>query len=174
MKKFDKELVFYIYSKLSILIGLAIFLVLFMYFRMFPEGMYGVVDKGIFKLDFAVSFGVNETIFNFPLILFIVFFLFNLGLLIYSQVGNKLAVGTLTGSIFYNTILSFLLIVAHLVFYYVIPDTINGAIVIGLIDYEFEVLSDVSKTGYNFAYLLATVYTFYNVFVVYSLTKNKG
>lgn len=174
MKNIDKELIFNIYSKLSILIGLGTFLILFIYYGKFPEGMYGVIDRGIFNLDLSISPGVNIEIFNSPLIWFIGFFLLNLGLLIYSQVGDKEAVGTISGSLFYNLILSVLLIVTQLVFYYLVPETVNGAIEIGLFEYEFAVLSDVSNVGYNFGYALATIYVLYNVFVVYVLTKNSN
>ena len=172
MKNIDKKLIFNIYSKLSILIGLGTFLILFTYFGKFPEGMYGAVDRGIFSLDFNVSPGINIEIFNSPLVWFIGFFLLNLGFLIYSLVGDKEAVGTISGSLFYNLILSVLLIIAQLVFYYLVPETVNGPIEIGLFEYEFAVLSDVSNTGYNFGYALASIYTFYNVFMVYVLTRN--
>ena len=174
MKKIEKELVLNIYSKLSLVIGLSIFIILAVYFSNLPELMYGVVEKGIFNLNFRVAYDTYLDVFNWPLILFIVFFLFNLGVLIYAQKGEKVEGSIINGSIFYNTVLSFLLIVAHLVFYFIVPDTINGAIEVGLFQYEFKVLSDVSNTGINFGYILATIYTLYNIFVIYSLSKDSN
>ncbi len=174
MKKVDKEALLSIYSKFSIFIGLGIFLILVIYNNSIPSEMFGVVDKGIFNIDFTVAYGEHVEVFNYPLVWFIIFFLLNLGILIYSQIDEKVDVGTISASIFYNTILSFLLILSQLVFYYVVPDTINGAIEIGLFQYEFYILSDVVVGGLNFTYFLATIYTFYNVFVVYYVMRNSS
>ena len=174
MKKIDKEALLSIYNKLNVFVGLGIFLVLVIYFNNFPETMYGAIDKGIFSLDLSVAYGTQVEVFNFPLVWFILFFLLNLGFLIFTQTGEKVESGAISESIFYNTILSFLLIVAQLVFYYIIPETVNGDIVIGLFQYDFDVLSDVVVSGYNFAYILATVYTFYNMFVLFLALRNAG
>ncbi len=172
MVKIDKELVVNIYSKLSIIIGLGIFLTLLLYFNNIPELMHGSVEKGIFSLDFNVEIGVNVVVINLPLIFFTLFFLYNLGMLIYTQTGDKVETNIIIESMFYNTILSFLLIVTHLVFIYMIPDAINGAINIGLFKYEFVELSDLSTTGINFGYILASIYTLYSAFVLYIENKN--
>ena len=172
MKKHDKELLLSIYNKLNVLIGLGIFLILVVYFSSFPEIMYGAVDKGIFSLDLTVSYDLHTIIFNYPLVWFILFFLLNIGFLIVIQKGEKVESGIVFESIFYNIILSFLLIVAQLVFYYMIPESINGNIQIGLFQYGFDVLSDVVANGINFAYILATIYVFYNMFVVFLSMRN--
>lgn len=171
MGKFNKELIVNIYSKLSIVIGLGIFIVLLIHFNSFPELMNGVVDKGLFNLDFTIESAVHVEVFNLPLILFTALFLFNLGVLIYIITGKKVETNIVVESMFYNTILSFLLIVAQVVFYYMIPETINGAIEIGLYQYEFVELSDLSTTGINFGYILAAIYTLYSIFVLFLETK---
>lgn len=167
MEKIDKEIIVKIYSKLSIVIGLGIFLVLIMYFNNLPELMYGPVEKGLFNIDFSIGYGENIIVANLPLVFFTVFFLYNLGMLIYTQTGDKMEANIITESMFYNTILSFLLIVAQLVFVYMVPESINGAIYIGLFQYEFVELNDLSTVGINFGYILALIYTFYNIFVLF-------
>jgi len=172
MEKLDKEIILNIYSKLSVVIGLGIFIILFRYFNNFPELMYGPVVKGVFDLDFRVDFGsVTMIVANIPLVFFLVIFLYNLGMLIYTQTGDKMEANNITASMFYNTILSFLLIVAQLVFVYMVPESINGAIHIGLFQYEFVELNDLTITGINFVYILAIIYTFYNIFVLYLETR---
>jgi len=171
MEKIDRDLIVNIYSKLSVVIGLGIFVILFAYFDNFPDSMYGPVEKGLFSLDFSVAFGENTIVANLPFVFFIVFFIYNLGMLIYTQTGDKMEANNITASMFYNTILSVLLIVTQLVFVYMIPDSINGNIVIGLLQYEFVELSDLSTIGINFGYILAIIYTFYNVFVLYLETR---
>ena len=172
MEKLNKEMILNIYNKISIILGLAIFLVLFMYFNKMPESMFGTVDKGIFSLDFAVDLSTTTVVFNTPLIWFIFIFLINLGLLLYTQLGEKVTTGRITESVFYNTILSFLLIIAQLVFFYIIPESINGTISIELFQYEFVELADKSITGINFAYILASIYVFYNMVILYLEMKN--
>ena len=174
MGKIDKEIVLSIYSKLSVIIGLGIFVILLMYFGNLPEIMYGPIEKGLFNIDFNVEYGVNVIVFNLPLIFFTLFFLYNLGMLIFIQVGKKVEANATCESVFYITILSFLLIVSQLVFVYMVPENINGAIQIGLFQYEFVELNDLSTTGINFGYILATIYTLYSVFVLYLETKRNG
>jgi hypothetical protein len=171
MEKLDKEIIANIYSKLSVVMGLGIFIILFMYFNNLPELMYGPVEKGMFNLDFSVGFEMNIIVFNLPLIFFTLLFLYNLGMLIYTQTGNKMEANNVTESMFYNTILSFLLIVSQFVFVYMVPDSINGIIEVGLFQYEFVELSDLSTKGINFGYILATIYTFYSIFVLYLETR---
>jgi hypothetical protein len=169
MEKLDKELIANIYSKLSVVIGLSIFIILLMYFSNLPELMYGPVEKGIFNLDFSVGYEMNLIVFNLPLIFFTLLFLYNLGMLIYTQTGNKMEANNITESMFYNTILSFLLIVSQIV--YMVPDSINGIIEIGFFQFEFVELSDLSTKGINFGYILATIYTFYSTFVLFLETR---
>lgn len=173
MEKIDKEIIANIYSKLSLIVGLGIFLILFMYFNKLPEFMYGPVEKGIMTLDFNIGAAGNTIVFNYPLIFFIVFFLYNLGMFIYTQTGDKMQANNIVASMFYNAILSFLLIVSQFVFVYMVPDTVNGFINVGLFQYEFVELSDLSTIGINFGYILAIIYTFYSIFVLFIETKNK-
>ena len=142
MDKMDKELIVNIYSKLSVVIGLGVFLILLMYFNNVPKVMYGAVEKGMLNLDFSVGLGVNVVVLNLPLIFFTVFFFYNLGMLIYTQTGDKMEANNITESMFYNTILSFLLVVSQFVFVYMVPESINGVIDIGLFKYEFVELND--------------------------------
>lgn len=172
MNKIDKGAVLNIYNKLSIVLGLGTFLILLVYFNGFPETMNGTIDKGIFNLDLVIGSGVEVSIFNSPIVWFVLFFVMNLGVLIFTQTGEKAAESKVVESIFYNTILSFFLIVAQIVFYYLIPGTVNGAINIGLFKYEFVELIDKSVVGINFAYILASIYTIYNIVVVVLETRN--
>ena len=167
----SKMIVLNLYNKISLIIGLGIYLVLFLHFNKMPESMFGSVDKGIFYLDFAVE-GQQVVVFNSPLVWFIGFFLLNLGALLFTQYGNKKETGLVVESMFYNTVISFLLIASQLAFFYMVPDSVNGIIDIGLFKYEFVELVDKSATGINFGYIFASVYVLYNIVVVFLETRN--
>jgi len=171
MNRINKDAVLKIYNKLSIVLGLGTLIILLVYFNGFPDIMNGTVDKNIFNLNFITGTGNEVGIINSPIIWFILFFIINLGVLIYTQTGEKVTESRIVESIFYNTILSFFLIVAQVVFYYFIPETINGAVNIGLFKYEFVELTDKSSVGINFAYIIASVYTIYNIVVVFLETR---
>ena len=70
--------------------SMGLLFVLFKYFEEFPKLMNGTVDKGLFKLDFTIGYGIHLEIFNFALIAFVLVFLFNLGVLIYASTGQKI------------------------------------------------------------------------------------
>lgn len=171
MEKLDKELIVKIYSKLSVVVGIGIFAILLLYFSNIPDFMYGPVEKGLFSIKFDLESGVSKTVVNLPLIFFTVFFIYNLGMLIYTQIGEKMEASIITASMFYNTILCFLLIVSQFVFVYMVPDSINGLIDIGLFQYEFVELSDLSAKGINFGYIIAIIYTFYNIVILFIETN---
>lgn len=166
MEKFSKELALRMYSKISIVMSMGLLYILFKYFNEFPKLMNGEVKKQLFSLDFTMNFSTHLEIFNFALVVFIVVLFINLGILIYALVGEKID-EKIVANIMYNTIITVLIIIAHGAFYYMIPDTVNGAIEIGLFQYEFDVLTGVSNKGINFAYILILIYMLYNATLVY-------
>lgn len=174
MKNHSKEVVLKVYNRLSVFLGLGSFILLFVYFNSFPKTMNGTVAKSILNFDFTLSIQDSIKIFNSPLIWFILFFIMNLGVLIYTQTGQNKSEGRIVESMFYNTIISFLLIVSQVVLYYLVPETVNGAIEFGLFRYEFVELSNKSVIGINFAYIFAMIYTIYNGIIIYlEIRENK-
>lgn len=169
----EKELLLKVYSRVSVFIGFILLLVLAVYFNRFPDEMFGTIENGLFNITLAVTYDTSLLIFNTPLVVFLVVFLFNLGVLIYAITGKKVLLPQIVESILYNTILSFLFIVSQVVLYFVIPATVNGAINFGFFSYNFSVLTNEVLSGINFGYILITIYTFYNMFIVYFIRSSK-
>ena len=164
----NKKYIMSMYYKMCIFIGLGALLSLYLYLAEYPSEMYGVISKSFFTIDFGVSPDTDIEVFSSILIIFFIIFLINLGALIFALIGEKMEGLLLEGS-FYNTIISFLLIVSYFAFYFQIPDIVNGEINHGLISSDFYSLADLKVVVYNFGYLLITIYLFYNIYVVYRL-----
>lgn len=170
--KMSKEFIMSIYYKVCIFLGMGAFLNLFVYLERFPELMNGDITKKLFSLEFNTGYGAYETVFNTALIVFILIFAINLGVLVYSLLGEK-SEGLIAEAVFYNTIITFLIVIAHIAFYIQIPTTVNGEITNGIFNTSFYVLADEVVKVFNFSYLLITVYLFYNVFVIYRSMPEK-
>ncbi len=163
-----KENLISIYYKMCIVIAMGAFLSLFIYLSKFPEGMNGDITKTFFSLEFITMYIETVTVFNSMIIIFSVIFLINLGALIYVITGEKLE-GLLLEGVFYNTIITFLLIVSHLAYYLQIPPIVNGEITHSFLFSTFYRLTDVKILVFNFSYLLITIYLFYNIYIVYKV-----
>ncbi len=168
----SKENLMSIYYKMCVFVGMGAMLSLFLYLKEFPKEMNGEITKKLFSLDFGIAYGENAVVFNSVLIIFFVVFLINLGALIFTLVGDSLE-GLLAEGAFYNTIISFLLIVAHLAFYLQIPNAVNGEISHSVFHSNFYRLIDDKVIAFNFSYLFITIYLFYNVYVIYKLLPEK-
>ncbi len=167
-----KEQIMNVYYKMCIFIGAGALLSLFLYLREFPTEMTGNIYKTFFSLDFDVSIEANVIVFNSVLIIFFVIFLINLGALIFALIGEQLE-GLLSEAVFYNAIITFLLVVSHLAFYLQIPGNINGEITHSIFHSNFYHLVDDRIIVFNFSYLFITIYVFFNVFVIYRLLPEK-
>ena len=163
-----KEFFLSIYYKVSIFFSMGAFLILFLYLEKFPSLMYGDISKSLFVLKFTTSIDVYETVVNSALIVFIVLFLINLGVLIYSLMGEEIE-GLLAEGVFYNTILTFLILISHIAYNIQIPTNVNGEISHSLFHSNFFELAESKAIVFNVSYLLITVYLFYSVYVIYKL-----
>jgi len=169
-----KENLMSVYYKMCIFIAMGAFLSLFLYLKQFPQGMNGDIVKTFFTLEFNVTFVEIVEVFNSMVIIFFVIFLINLGALIFVLVGNKLE-GLLAEGAFYNTIISFLLLISHLAYHLQIPAIVNGEISHSLFHSNFYSLTDVKVVVFNFSYLLITIYLFYNIYIIYKqIPKNNS
>lgn len=161
-----------VYYKMCVFIAVGALLSLFLYLKEFPKMMNGDITKTLFLIEFDVTLDTTVAVFNDVLIVFFVVFLINLGALVYALIGEKLE-GLLTEGAFYNTIISFLLLVSHLAFYLQIPGIVNGEISHSVFHSNFYELVDVRAIVFNFSYLFITIYLFYNVYVIYTLLQKK-
>ena len=157
-----------IYYKMCVFIGAGALLSLFLYLKEFPKEMNGDIIKTFFSLEFDILYETNVVVFNTILIIFFIVFLINLGALIFALVGEKLE-GLLLEAAFYNTIITFLLVVSHLAFYLQIPSIVNGEISHSVFHSNFYSLTDVRVIVFNFSYLFIAIYLFYNAYVIYNL-----
>ncbi len=165
----NKENIIKIYYQISLFIALGMLASLYLYLRKIPEIMNGEVSRSFFNLDFLFADSRVVTVFNSMLIIFFIVFLMNLGVLIYALTKEKVE-SSLVEGIFYNTILSFILIISHLAFYYQIPLMINGLMEHHFFHSNFFKLSTDKVVVFNFSYLLIILYLFYNFYVNYKLT----
>lgn len=170
MKKISTDSLLRIYSKVSIVMAMGFMVALFTYFSKLPATMFGPIDKGLFSTIFTVSF--DSTTGEFPtlvvsnsaLIFVIICLAINIAFVIITW--NKKTTETLIqSSMLYNTVINIVLIFALLIFYMNIPANINGDIIIGFFQYKFYVLNDSVVGGFNFAYILTTVYLVYNIVI---------
>lgn len=168
----NKKNLISIYYKMCIFVSMGAFLSLFLYLKQFPPGMNGDITKTFFTLTFDTGYGETIEVFNSMVIIFFAIFLINLGALVFALVGEKLE-GLLLEGAFYNTIISFLLLVAHLAYHLQIPGIVNGEISHSIFHSNFYRLTDVRILVFNFSYLFITIYLFYNIYVIYKLLPQK-
>jgi len=167
-----KDYILSTYYKASVLLAMGAFLSLFLYLEKFPESMFGDIIKSLFSLDFNIGYQVSDIVINSALIVFICIFLVNIGVLIYSLTGEKVK-GLLAEAVFYNTIITLLIVISHIAYNIQIPINVNGEIIHSIFHSTFFVLSDVKVIAFNLSYLLITIYLFYNVYVIYKLIPKK-
>jgi len=168
-----KENLMSVYFKMCVVIAMGAFVSLFLYLQQFPEGMNGDITKTFFTLKFDVGYGESVEVFNSMIIIFFAIFLINLGALLFTQVGTKME-GLLAEGAFYNTVISFLLLVAHLAYHLQIPGIVNGEISHSIFHSNFYRLTDMRIIVFNFSYLFITIYLFYNIYMIYKLMPQKN
>ena len=162
----NKENLISVYYKMCVIIAMGAFLSLFLYLSKFPGGMNGDINKTFFSLEFNIMYGEQVIVFNSMKIVFLVIFLINLGVFIYSLLGKKLE-GLLAEGVFYNTIITFLLVISQLAYHLQIPPIVNGEITHSIFFSNFYRLTDERIIVFNFSYLLITIYMFYNIYIIY-------
>ncbi len=168
----SKDFIMSIYYKLCIFLGIGAFLSLFLYLEKFPDFINGDVTKKLFNLKITIGYEDYVEVFNSALIVFLVIFGINLGVLIYSILGEKIE-GLFAEAVFYNTIIAFLIVIAHIAFYLQVPANGNGEITMGILNTSFYILTNEVVKVFNFSYLLITIYLFYNVYVIYKSMPEK-
>jgi len=164
----NKEKIIKIYYNLNLFIGLGMLASLYVFLGKFPVFMNGEIKRTLFSLDFQFANSHLVEVFNSMLVIFFIVFVVNLGILIYA-LGSEKVRSALVEGIFYNTILSFILIISHLVFYYQIPTFINGAMESFFFHSNFFELSTEKVRVFNFTYILIIFYLAYNFYINYKL-----
>jgi len=167
----NKEKFLRLYNRINIAFGVILLLFVILFIGQIPTVYAGVIEKNIFMIGIESISGIINII-NAPLIVFISLFILNIYLLIRvkdTTVKNKY----LQSVIFYNVVLLLMLIVGHLVFYFSIPDSINGEVVNNFIYLRFQVRSDEFINVVNVDYLLASIYLIYNIFVAFKSPEVK-
>ena len=167
-----KDFILNFYYKVTVFLAMGAFISLFLYLEKFPELMFGDITKSLFSLEFSISYGVTEQVINSALIVFVCIFLVNLGVLIYSWTGEKIE-GLLAEAVFYNVIITLLIVISHIAYNIQIPLNVNGEISHSLFNSNFFALSDVKVIVFNLSYLLITIYLVYNAYVIYKLIPQK-
>lgn len=171
MKMMNPDSLLRIYNKISIVVGLVLMLVLVIYFGNIPVGMYGPIEKGLFSTVFTVQLNTEIVVRNSALIFAIIGLLFNIGVLIV-VFSKKTTEKAIQESVLYNVVLSIGLILTLIIFYLNIPANVNGEIFIGFFQYKFTVLNDVVVGGFNFAYIVTTIYIFLNIAVAFISSRS--
>lgn len=143
----------------------------YLYLKLIPTSMNGFIEKSLFEIDYSVSYGVNQIVFNSMLIYLIVVFVYTVLLLVLAY-RNKDEIESihLEQSVL-NVVLLVLLVVSNIVFFALIPSQANGDIIKSLVFVRFEYISNVVVTAWNFSYLLFLGYFGYNIYVMTQLPK---
>ncbi len=152
------------YVNFSIVIGLYLLLATFLYTYRFGTEFYGLVTVTFMNVNFETYY---ETIpyYNMPFVTYTIFFVFNLGILIFLGRGKTIKQKSLKEVSVYNTVFTVLMIASQIVYVYMIPDRISGTITDKFVFTEFAYTSDVLIRAINLNYVLALLYVVYNVYV---------
>lgn len=168
----NKEKFLHLYNRVSIAFGVLILLFVVLFIAQFPNSYSGFIEKNLFKIGIESTTGVIN-ILNAPLFIFLSLLVLNIYLLIRMKdvtVENKY----LQNTIFNNSVLILMLIIGHLVFYYSIPDSMNGTVVNNFVFLNFQVRSNEFLTVINANYIMAGVFLIYNLFVAYKSPNPKS
>ncbi|MCF7926155.1 MAG: hypothetical protein K9L74_01075 [Candidatus Izimaplasma sp.] len=168
----DKRAFIKVYNKISILVGITLFAVMIYFINTFPTQYYGNVTKSFFKISFD-NLPETAAVFNLPLILLIIFFLMNVLVLLSVLLRDEEQKTVLLEVPIYNTLFTFLMLIAHIFYTAVIPNVINGTIKHTFFTSTFPKLSDVLVTGINFVYVLTVVYIIYNLYIFFKYLEKK-
>ncbi|MBU1019799.1 MAG: hypothetical protein KJ847_01180, partial [Firmicutes bacterium] len=127
--------------------------------------------KGLLSTTFTTALNTTVVVTNTALIFAFICFILNtvFTIIIIRKTTTENAIQE---SVLYNIILNIGLIVTLVIFYMNIPANVNGEIFIGFFQYKFSVLSDVVVGGFNFAYIITTIYIFLNVFVAFISSRS--
>ena len=157
----NKEKFLRTYTNLSIFIGILLFVFSIAFIAQFPEGFNGLVSKSIFVLKLDT---LGQTLYVTNYLIIILSTLFLLNLLMMFRIGNteEVEYKFLRNVVFYNTVLSLMLIVSQMVFYFMIPEAINGWIISNIFSVSFEVRTNFTVHALNFNFILAILYFGYN------------
>jgi len=165
-----KEKIIKIYYYFSVFIALGMLVSMYLFLGQFPEFMNGVISRTLFNLDFEFA-GESEyviEVFNAMFVIFFLVLIINVNIMIY-VLRNEKVDNSLVEGIFYNTIISLVLIIAHLTFYYQIPTLINGNLEHYFFHSNFFLLSTNKVVVYNLSYGLIMLYLINNFYVNYKI-----
>lgn len=161
----NKEKFLRVYNRINIAFGVMLILFVVMFISQFPTSFNGLVEKNLFVISIENYEGIIN-ILNAPLFVFVSLFLLNIYLLIRvkdTNVENKY----LQNVMFYNIMILLMLIVGHLVFYFSVPDVINGEVANKFLYVRFQLRSNEFQDVINVNYVLSGIFLIYNLFVAY-------
>jgi hypothetical protein len=171
----SKEKFLRLYVKLSIMIGIILFIWMFVFTNQFPPQFNGTVEKNIFAITLNNSFVGPKLILNSPLIVFISFLLLNIYFVF--RIGNTEEVKNkwLKEVLFYNIILTIMMIMGQVLFAIMVPETIQGAITDHFVYLSMPMLNDSVVQVINVNYVMTIAMIIYNILVAWksALPKEK-
>lgn len=151
------------YVKLSIFIGFLLLWNVNHYINAFTSEIYGIVEKRLFVITIENYFD-TVTVFNLPLIVFVVLTMLN-GL-IQLFVSKDAEEGALRDVAVTNAIITSTMLLGHILFMVLVPDTINGVINNKIFFVEMPRLATDVVRVFNTNYVLAFGYILYNMYVL--------
>ena len=161
----SKEKFLRLYVKISVVIGLLLFIWMLVFTNEFPNVFNGTIEKNIFGIVLNNSFIEPIFILNTPLIIFLSFFLLNLFFIF--RVGNVDEVENkwLREVLSYNILLTVMMVIGQILFVIMLPEGIQGEVADKFLWIEMDIQYDVSVNVINVNYVLTLVLIIYNIFV---------
>ncbi len=123
----NKERFLRIYTKLNIYIGVLLILFVVIFMSTLPKEFNSLVETNVFSITFVQLSG-NIVLLNTPLIVFITLLVLNLFLLFRVGDTSQVEEKPLQTVVFYNVIITLMLIIGQIAFVLMIPENISGLI----------------------------------------------
>lgn len=167
----NKENFLRLYSKISIFIGVLLFIFVIFFVSSFPlatkypTGFRALIETNVFTIT-LVNYSANITLMNTPLIVFMTLLILNIVMLIRVGDTKNIDEKPLQTVVFNNIIITMMLIIGQIAFVLMIPENING-----IVQNRFLFVTFHSGTGTPVhvilaSYVLTLVYIGYNIMVV--------
>jgi|GEM_PF-4934238 hypothetical protein len=167
----SKERLLKQYVKWSVLVGLYIILAEYLYQVLFTKEWNVEVQHGLFILHFD-NFFDSKTMFNTPLVSFLMLFVLNVVVLIITK-GTKTEHKQLLEAPYLNTAFLFLLIVGQIAFTWMIPSRVNGVVRDMVFFTEFPLRMGEMAYAVNIMYLVGFLYVVYNLIIWSKIAEPK-
>jgi hypothetical protein len=149
---------------------------MFVFTNQFPPQFNGTVEKSIFAITLNNSFVGPKFILNSPLIVFISFLLLNIYFIFRIGSTEEVENKWLKEVLFYNIILTIMMIMGQVLFTIMVPETIQGEITDHFLYLSMPKLNNVVIQVINVNYLITIIMIIYNIFVAWksALPKEKA